>query len=367
MGGTQAVNNADFAINQFQYLAPLLLVHGRWLYYRLSLCINYFFYKNIIFSYTIAYAAFVTGFSATPIYDDMYLTIYNIIFTSVGVLAVGFFEQDISQEMSLTSPGCHLYEKGTKYQELNWTVNLFWQAEGFYGSAICFLYGYYYQAQCVSSDGRGISMIDAGNCAMTSIVITANLRLMMDLLHYTVYHWVATAGVIAIWFIFSYMYASVAPRPMDFKNNEYYYSYNIDSSMASFWLNAMVTIVTCLLPRLAHKSYLIIFHPTLLDRIRMQQFQDGDLDERLGPTESFKQSVVMNNEGTMNMRMSVVTARPRGNELAPDMLSPTGARINVNNQNLILGLESLTVKQQVGAAVGAKVFAGKLRRRTEET
>merc|ERR1712178_378067 len=65
--------------------------------------------------------------------------------------------------------------------------------------------------------------------------------------------------------------------------------------------------------------------------------------------------------------MSVVTARPRGNELAPDMLSPTGARINVNNQNLILGLESLTVKQQVGAAVGAKVFAGKLRRRTEET
>merc|ERR1712178_298467 len=190
---------------------------------------------------------------------------------------------------------------------------------------------------------------------------------MMDLPHYTVYHWVATAGVIAIWFIFSYMYASVAPRPMDFKNNEYYYSYNIDSSMASFWLNAMVTIVTCLLPRLAHKSYLIIFHPALLDRIRMQQYQEGDLKERLGPTDSFKQSVVMDNSGgRMNMRMSMGTARPRGNELGPDMLSPSNTRITPNVQDIILGLESLTTKQVLNI-VGAKSFASRLRRKTEET
>lgn len=34
--GLQAVMAADFAIAQFRFLAPLLLVHGRWSYKRLS-------------------------------------------------------------------------------------------------------------------------------------------------------------------------------------------------------------------------------------------------------------------------------------------------------------------------------------------
>ena len=43
--GMQAVMAADFAIAQFRFLTPLLLVHGRWSYKRIARMINFFFYK----------------------------------------------------------------------------------------------------------------------------------------------------------------------------------------------------------------------------------------------------------------------------------------------------------------------------------
>ena len=43
--GTQAVMAADFAIAQFRFLTPLLLVHGRWSYKRISRMICFFFFK----------------------------------------------------------------------------------------------------------------------------------------------------------------------------------------------------------------------------------------------------------------------------------------------------------------------------------
>ena len=36
---------ADFAIAQFRFLTPLLLVHGRWSYKRISRMICFFFFK----------------------------------------------------------------------------------------------------------------------------------------------------------------------------------------------------------------------------------------------------------------------------------------------------------------------------------
>ncbi len=43
--GMQAVMASDFAIAQFRFLVPLLLVHGRWSYKRITRMICFFFYK----------------------------------------------------------------------------------------------------------------------------------------------------------------------------------------------------------------------------------------------------------------------------------------------------------------------------------
>ncbi|KAI5429285.1 hypothetical protein KIW84_034053 [Lathyrus oleraceus] len=46
--GRQAVMSSDFAMGQFRFLVPLLLVHGHWNYQRLGYMILYNFYRNVV-------------------------------------------------------------------------------------------------------------------------------------------------------------------------------------------------------------------------------------------------------------------------------------------------------------------------------
>jgi hypothetical protein len=59
---------SDFAIAQFRFLTPLLLVHGRLSYKRITRMILFFFYKNLLFGITIfvfnAFALFRCGAGA---------------------------------------------------------------------------------------------------------------------------------------------------------------------------------------------------------------------------------------------------------------------------------------------------------------
>lgn len=48
--GNQAAFSADYAFTRFYHLWRLLLVHGRWMYLRTSNFINFFFYKNLVFT-----------------------------------------------------------------------------------------------------------------------------------------------------------------------------------------------------------------------------------------------------------------------------------------------------------------------------
>lgn len=107
--GMQAVMAADFAISRFKYLERFLLVHGHWSYDRLSRMVLYFFYKNAVSlgclfchwlydSFLFVPQAFVflmfwyqlyCGFSGAVMIDQMYLMLYNLLFTSLPPLAIG--------------------------------------------------------------------------------------------------------------------------------------------------------------------------------------------------------------------------------------------------------------------------------------
>lgn len=53
--GRQAVNNSDYSIAQFKYLARLILVHGQCNAYRLANLIKFSFMKNIAFGFIMFY------------------------------------------------------------------------------------------------------------------------------------------------------------------------------------------------------------------------------------------------------------------------------------------------------------------------
>lgn len=108
--GMQAAMASDFTIAQFRFLAPLLLVHGRLSYKRITRMICFFFYKNLLYGSTIfVYNAFAL-FSGQPIYNDFYMTLFNVVFTAAAPLVVGWFDRDLDKNAGLKYP--FLYKEG---------------------------------------------------------------------------------------------------------------------------------------------------------------------------------------------------------------------------------------------------------------
>ncbi|RZB45876.1 putative phospholipid-transporting ATPase 8 isoform B [Glycine soja] len=105
--GMQAVMASDFAIAQFRFLERLLLVHGHWCYRRISMMICYFFYKNIAFGFTLFWFEAYASFSGQAAYNDWYMSFYNVFFTSLPVIALGVFDQDVSAKLCLKVLNCH--------------------------------------------------------------------------------------------------------------------------------------------------------------------------------------------------------------------------------------------------------------------
>lgn len=91
-----AVQSSDYALPEFRMLWRLLLVHGRWNYIRISEMILYFFYKNMIFTIPQWLFMFFCGYSGQTVYDDFYITLYNLLFTSIPLVVRAILEQDIN-------------------------------------------------------------------------------------------------------------------------------------------------------------------------------------------------------------------------------------------------------------------------------
>lgn len=120
--GRQAVMSSDYAIGQFRFLQRLVLVHGRWSYRRLGETIANFFYKNIVWTFTIFWYQIFTNFDMTYVYDYTYILLFNLAFTSLPVIFMGVLDQDVSDKVSLAVP--QLYRRGIERKE--WTQPKFW-------------------------------------------------------------------------------------------------------------------------------------------------------------------------------------------------------------------------------------------------
>ena len=116
--GMQAVMAADFAIAQFRFLADLLLVHGSMMHFRLTRMLNYFFYKNMAFTWPQVFFGFFDGFSGMPYYLDWFQSGFNLIFTSLPCGFTACQDQEVLKTTARRIP--QLY----KYSQEGWNFNL---------------------------------------------------------------------------------------------------------------------------------------------------------------------------------------------------------------------------------------------------
>ncbi|KAI8805334.1 hypothetical protein BJ742DRAFT_656099, partial [Cladochytrium replicatum] len=132
--GLAAARASDYSIAQFRFLQPLMFVHGRWAYNRVSLFTLATFYKCIGFYGTQALFQPWTGFSGTSLHESWTLALYNILFSSLPVIAVGIFEKDLSRSTLLGAP--ELYAYGQRSRGFNFVVFYTWVGQALWHAIV---------------------------------------------------------------------------------------------------------------------------------------------------------------------------------------------------------------------------------------
>ena len=96
--GMRAVQSSDYAIGEFRILHRILCFHGRTNYIRNSECVEYFFYKNFVFTLVQFCYGFLNNFSGQTIIDDWFITLFNLVFTSIPLGARALLDFDVKPD-----------------------------------------------------------------------------------------------------------------------------------------------------------------------------------------------------------------------------------------------------------------------------
>ncbi|ODV81596.1 phospholipid transporting ATPase [Suhomyces tanzawaensis NRRL Y-17324] len=321
--GRQAVMSSDYAIGQFRFLAKLILAHGRWSYKRFSEMIPSFFYKNAIFTFALFWYGIYNDFDGTYLFEFTYLMFYNLAFTSLPVIFLGVFDQDVSGKVSLLVP--QIYRSGITRSE--WTEFKFWFyfIDAIYQSVISFFLPYcLYRIGFVDMSGRpGDHRFWMGIVVTSISCISCNLFILS---HQYRWDWlsvlIVTISILLIFFWTGIWTSALA-------SGEFYNAAFQVFGSATYWACTAVGIVICLMPRFFYDTLQKIYWPKDVDIIR-ECVQRGDFDmypEDYDPTDPkrVKISKYSTEIGKMNDTPSPYTYKNTG--------STTSSGSDFENQN----------------------------------
>ncbi|CAI9114362.1 OLC1v1015070C1 [Oldenlandia corymbosa var. corymbosa] len=274
--GMQAVMASDFAIAQFRFLERLLVIHGHWCYKRIAQMICYFFYKNIAFGLTLFYFEAFTGFSGQSVYDDWYMILFNVVLTSLPVISLGVFEQDVSSDVCLQFPA--LYQQGPKNLFFDWPRIFGWMANGLYTSVVIFFFNimiFYHQA--FRAGGQTADMSAVGSTMFTCIIWAVNCQIALMMSHFTWIQHFLVWGSVAFWYVFLFIYGQISPY---YSGNAYKILVEALAPAPVYWSATLIVTVACNLPYLAHISFQRCFNPMDHHVIQEIKYYKKDVEDR---------------------------------------------------------------------------------------
>ncbi|XP_029066308.1 phospholipid-transporting ATPase IB isoform X2 [Monodon monoceros] len=238
--GMQATNNSDYAIAQFSYLEKLLLVHGAWSYNRVTKCILYCFYKNVV--------------------------LYIIeIFTALPPFTLGIFERSCSQESMLRFP--QLYKITQNAEGFN--TKVFWGhcINALVHSLILFWFPMKaLEHDTVLANGHATDYLFVGNIVYTYVVVTVCLKAGLETTAWTKFSHLAVWGSMLIWLVFFGIYSTIWPTiPIapDMKGQA-----AVVLSSAHFWLGLFLVPTACLMEDVVWKAAKHTCKKTLLEEVQ---------------------------------------------------------------------------------------------------
>uniref|UniRef100_A0A3Q1IWR6 Phospholipid-transporting ATPase n=1 Tax=Anabas testudineus TaxID=64144 RepID=A0A3Q1IWR6_ANATE len=245
--GRQAVRNSDYAIPKLKHLKKLLLAHGHLYYVRIAHLVQYFFYKNLCFILPQFLYQFFCGYSQQPLYDAAYLTMYNICFTSMPILAYSLLEQHICIGALLDN--ATLYRQIAKNAMLRWGPFIYWTLLGtFHGLVFFFGVRFLFSNPALQDNGQVFGNWSYGTIVFTVLVFTVTLKLALDTRHWTWINHFVIWGSLAFYVFFSFFWGGII-WPFLRQQRLYFVFANMLSSVSA-WLVIILLILLSLLPEI---------------------------------------------------------------------------------------------------------------------
>uniref|UniRef100_A0A671W458 Phospholipid-transporting ATPase n=1 Tax=Sparus aurata TaxID=8175 RepID=A0A671W458_SPAAU len=292
--GTQAVLASDYSFAQFRYLQRLLLVHGRWSYFRMCNFLCYFFYKNFAFTLVHFWYGFFCGFSA-----------------QVRILPdLSVFLKDVDDRTSLRYPG--LYKPGQQNLLFNKRLFFLCTLQGMGTSFLLFFIPYGAFSVMVKEDQQAFAVTIA-----TSLVIVVSVQIGLDKHYWTAVNHLFIWGSVTVYFAILFAMQSNGMFGILPSNFPFVGTARSCLSEQSVWLVILLTTVVCVVPGLAVSFLRVDLFPTLTDKqSRKREGPQGQNLRRVRRTSSRRSAYAFSHQqgygelitSGKNMRASAVSS-----------------------------------------------------------
>ncbi|KAH9133931.1 hypothetical protein LEN26_006926 [Aphanomyces euteiches] len=255
--GRQAVNQSDFAIGQFRFLARLLLVHGRWNYNRIAYLIFFTYYKNIVycmsmFWYMLTYSAY----SGTLVYAVFIQQGYNLFFTCLPIIAFAVLDQDVSADVAMALPqlynltGRKLFKNSRFWKWVIMAVI----------DSVMLLYLLTWSSSKIDPDGSTSTLMDLGNLGWTVLCVYMNVRVLLIISTWNVF--VYASLIISFALIYG---LEIAIDYVGLQDPTWMTSFPRMFGQGNVWLIQLMIIIALVFKDIMFNAYQRTFHPTVLD------------------------------------------------------------------------------------------------------
>ncbi|CAI2165578.1 13647_t:CDS:2 [Funneliformis geosporum] len=277
--GLQAARSSDYSIAQFRFLTTLLFIHGRWSYIRVSKFVLGTFYKCMCFYLTQGIFQFFTGFSGTSLYEHWTLAAYNTLFSSLPVMVIGIFEQDLNRKTLIGVP--ELYRTmGQLNSAFNLKIFFSWMCAGIYHAFVIVLMPFFLHETFIHYEVKAVGspqLYELGLIAYTCVVFVVTLKVAYLECHNCTYVTHLTSFLTLFgWFLYQTIYSYLYPEETKTDAYDVKGVFQQIGIRWDYWFTILITSSLALIP-----NYLVKVVKSVVLPCDVDIYQRIEKDEKL--------------------------------------------------------------------------------------
>ncbi|GJD09207.1 Probable phospholipid-transporting ATPase 5 [Galdieria sulphuraria] len=275
--GAQASRSSDFSIGEFRHLRRLIALYGRYANVGISQCLKAIFYKDFVIFTGLLWYNIWCQFSVEAIANTYYELLYDLLYTGLAPLVLGWFERDVPASAVLRYPA--VYKSKSEFNlksTIPWLLSGFWHSLVLSFVPVLALYN--------SADATDIWNPQGFTFGLSSLIIMFQIgvevvvlsKISLETLRWT---WVNVLGIVfclACFLVYLILFTTdFFTSTSAFLGNDLYWTwYNEMSSSAYFYFVVLVTVALCLLPDFFIQGYRNVYRPRFWMVVRQEAIKE---------------------------------------------------------------------------------------------